>query len=136
MRKKILYSIFGILLIFLILSQEYKVGIMTSGRESPAGSMSPTINTGDLAIIRSPYGKIKPGMIVAYDAKDDYAENGVLTLHRVIRIEGERLITKGDSDVEDEWIVTTSDVKGIYLFKIPKLGYFLYFLREKIKTTL
>ena len=114
--KKVLWLIVGILLIFAVF--DCKVGVMMSERESPTGSMSPTINTGDLVIIISPWGKIKPGMIVAYDVKDDDAKNGVLTLHRVIRIEGERLITKGDSDVEDEWIVTASDVKGIYLLKI------------------
>ena len=116
--KKVLWLIVGILLIFAVF--DCKVGVMMSERESPTGSMSPTINTGDIVIYRSPHGEIKPGMIVAYDAKDDYAENGVLILHRVIRIEGERLITKGDSDVEDKWTVITSDVKGIYLFKISR----------------
>lgn len=127
MRKKVLWLILGISLVFLILSPVYDFG------PPIGGSMSPTINQGDLVIIRSPHGEIKPGMIIAYNVEGDYAEVGKLTLHRVIRIDGERLITKGDSDVEDEWIVTISDVKGIYFFKIPKLGYLLQFVQEKIK---
>jgi len=132
--KKVLWLIVGILLIFAVF--DCKVGVMMSERESPTGSMSPTINTGDLVITVSPHGEIKPGMIIAYNIESDYAKDGKLTLHRVIRIEGERIVTKGDSDVEDEWSIFISDVKGVYLFKIPKFGYFFSFLREKIKTTL
>jgi signal peptidase I len=127
-KKKVMAGIllgFAIFLWFFILSPEYNIGVVKGG------SMSPSINQGDLIIVKSPKGEIKPGMIIAYNVEGDFAENNELTLHRVVRIEGERLITKGDSDVEDDWLITISDVKGVYLFRIPYLGY-LFLLKEKL----
>ena len=130
MRNKVLLAILEVLCIYpaflgvFTLSPEYDIGV------GKGGSMFPTINQGDLIIIKSPREEIKAGMIVAYDVEGDFAENGELIIHRVIRIEGERLITKGDSDVEDDWLVTISDVKGVYLFRIPYLGY-LSLIKEK-----
>jgi signal peptidase len=116
---------FAAFLWFFISSPDYDMGVI-KGK-----SMSPTINHGDLVVIKSSQIKIKPGVIIAYNVEGDYAENGELTLHRIVRIEGERLITKGDSDVEDDWLVTISDVRGVYLFRIPYLGY-LVLIKEKL----
>jgi hypothetical protein len=87
--------------------------------------MSPTLNKRDLIIIKLFPKEIKLGMIVAYDVDEDFAQDGALTIHRVIKIEGSKIITKGDSDVVDKWDVFFSDIKGIYIFKIPFIGGFL-----------
>jgi len=81
-------------------------------------SMIPTLNTGDLIITKSLQGAVAPGMIIKYEYDKE------LVTHRVISVNGPNLVTKGDANDEpDPWQVSISDVKGVYLFKIPYLGY-------------
>ena len=84
--------------------------------------MAPTINMGDMVVTGPPNGpingEIRPRTVVTY--KHD---KGMVT-HRVLSIDGNTLITKGDAvEDPDPWSVTLSDVRDIYLFKIPHAGY-------------
>jgi len=91
--------------------------------------MEPAINTGDVVIAgpAGAIGGIKPGSIVTYESGQD-----VIT-HRVVSIDGDTLITKGDaSEDTDSRPVQLSQVKGSYLFKIPYIGYFTSFLRTRL----
>ena len=92
--------------------------------------MRPAINMGDL-IITGPMngpinGEIKPGTVVTYE----YRKENIT--HRVKSIDGQTLVTKGDAvEDPDPWVVTISDVRGVYLFKIPYLGYVTNFVQTK-----
>ncbi len=89
-------------------------------------SMKPAINMGDLIVTGPSNGEIKPGTIVTYQRAI-----GLVT-HRVLSVDGETLVTKGDAvEDPDQWSVTLSDVRGIYLFKIPCVGYVTYFVQTK-----
>jgi signal peptidase len=94
-------------------------------------SMKPTINMGDL-IITGPIkgllnGEVKPGTIVTYE------HNKELITHRLQSIDGEKLVTKGDAvEDPDPWSVTLSDVRGVYLFKIPYVGFATHFIQTKL----
>jgi len=94
-------------------------------------SMRPAINMGDL-IITSPLngsinGEVKPGAIVTYQRGKE------LITHRVQSIDGTALVTKGDAvEDPDSWSVTVSDLKGIYLFKIPFVGYLTSFVQTRL----
>jgi len=94
-------------------------------------SMKPAINMGDL-IITGPMnglinGEVKPGTIVTYETSKE------LVTHRVQAVDGEALVTKGDAvEDTDPWPVTLSDVRGIYLFKIPFVGFLTSFIQTKI----
>jgi len=80
-------------------------------------SMGPTLKSGDLLIIKSPEETIKPGTIIVYNVGDEKV------IHRVVEVNGETLKTKGDGNSWiDPWQVSISDVKGVYLFRIPYLG--------------
>ena len=93
-------------------------------------SMVPAINMGDL-IITGPMGglingEIKPGTVVTYE------RNKELVTHRVASISGKTLVTKGDAvEDPDPWQVTISDVRGVFLFKVPYVGYALRFVQTK-----
>ena len=93
-------------------------------------SMKPAINMGDL-IISGPVGgpvsnDIAPGTIVTYEYHDE------LITHRIEGIDGTTLITRGDAiDNPDPWQVTISDVRGVYLFKVPYVGYLTNFIQTK-----
>lgn len=48
-------------------------------------------------------------------------------------MDNEILVTKGDAAEDaDPWAVSVSDVKGVYLFKIPYVGYMTSFIRTKL----
>ena len=94
-------------------------------------SMKPAINMGDLIItgpLEGPInGEVKPGTIVTYEH-----EKKNIT-HRVQSMDGKTLVTKGDAAEDpDPWSVTLSDVSGVYLFKIPYVGYLTHFIHTKL----
>jgi len=93
-------------------------------------SMVPFLNMGDL-IITGPMdgpvsGEVKPGTIVTYEYRNE------LITHRVKAIDGTTLTTKGDATEDaDPWPVTLPDVRGIYLFKIPSVGFVTNFIQTR-----
>ena len=89
--------------------------------------MEPAINTGD-AVIVGPVipGSIKPGDIITYKLGNN------LITHRVLSINGNTLITKGDANEDpDPNPVLLSQVKSRYLFRIPYTGYLTGFVRTR-----
>lgn len=92
-----------------------------------SGSMSPTFNVGDVIITRPAGNKIEPGMILMYQHGSDTIS------HRVLSVSGDTLVMKGDAlEHPDPWQVSISSVKGLYLFKIPYIGYVMSFIRTKL----
>jgi len=112
-------------LAFLYFSPGYDLRLVRSE------SMRPAVNMGDLIItgpVNGPInGEVKPGMIVTYEYKKE------LITHRVGSIDGETLVTKGDAvEGPDPWPVEISNVRGIYLFKVPYVGYMTSFVQTKL----
>jgi signal peptidase len=95
-----------------------------------SGSMVPYLNVGDM-IVTGPMngpvnGEIETGTVVTYEYQ------GELITHRVKEIEGAHLTTQGDAvEDPDPWDVTLSDVRGVFLFKIPSIGYVTSFIQTK-----
>lgn len=90
-------------------------------------SMRPAINMGDL-VISGPVSTagINPGDIVTYELGEN------LVTHRVLSVEGVVLVTKGDDNEDsDPRPVQSSQVRGVYLFKIPFVGYLAAFVQGK-----
>jgi signal peptidase len=110
---------------FLYFSPDYHMYIVRSE------SMKPTINMGDMIVtgpLDGPFGgEIEPGAIVSYQTGKD------LITHRVFSFDGKTLVTKGDAvEKPDPQPVGTSQIRGLYLFKIPKLGYLSAFIHTKL----
>ena len=97
-----------------------------------SGSMTPAINVGAVIITRPASGagvdgNIKPGAIVMY------MHDSELITHRIVSVNGSTLVMKGDAlEHPDPWPVGVSSVQGVYLFKIPYIGYVMNFLRTKL----
>lgn len=94
-------------------------------------SMRPTINMGDLIITGPPNGllngEVGTGTIITYDYKNE------LVTHRIQSVEGQTLVTKGDAvEDPDPWTVSLSDIRGVYLFKVPYVGYITSFVQSKL----
>jgi len=109
-------------LAFVFFSPDYSLYVVRSG------SMAPAVNVGDV-VIAGPVsaGGIKPGVIVTYEIGKN------LITHRVLSIDGNTLITKGDANNDpDPQPVRFSQVKSLYLFKIPYVGYVSGFVRTRL----
>ena len=86
-----------------------------------SGSMEPVLKPGDLVIVRKAcLDSIGVGDIVAYRSP----ENGVVVVHRVVAVDGDALVTKGDANSEpDPFRVTGDMVLGKVVARVPLLGY-------------
>ncbi len=117
----IILGLIVVALAFVFFSPDYALYFVRSE------SMKPAINMGDVVIAGPAGGGIKPGDIVTYEL----AKN--LITHRVLSIEGNTLITKGDaSEDPDPSPVQFSQVKSRYLLKIPYVGYLSGFVRTRL----
>ncbi|MCX8184845.1 MAG: signal peptidase I [Sulfolobales archaeon] len=94
-------------------------------------SMEPTLQPGDLVVIvkRVSLGEISIGDVIVYQ------RGRTLIIHRVIRIEGNTLIAKGDNNwlpdppVSPQMIIgKVLEVRG-KIVKIPLVGYLTLFIR-------
>ena len=109
-------------LAFVFFSPDYSLYIVRSG------SMAPAINTVDAVIVGPAVtGSIKPGDIITY------AIGKTLITHRVLSVDGNTLITKGDANkAPDPSPVLLSQVQSRYLFRIPYVGYAAGFVRTRL----
>lgn len=82
------------------------------------GSMTPTIQAGDLIVVTRPPQQVQPGMILTLEV-----DHAVVT-HRVVQVNADgSFITKGDAnDVRDDFSGNTVRIVGQYQFRIPLLG--------------
>ena len=111
--------------VFVYFSPHYDICLVRSE------SMKPAINMGDMVItgpLDGPLsGEVEPGTIVTYQRGEE------LVTHRVLSIDGDTLVTKGDAvEDPDARSVNLSDVRGVYLFKIPYIGYVSSFVQTKV----
>jgi signal peptidase len=96
-----------------------------------SGSMEPKIHVGD-TIITMPFKGTSAGTLNIGDVIS-FQDGKALTSHRIISINGDSIITKGDANEDaDPRPVGIAQVKGIYLFKIPYIGYVSYFIHTKL----
>jgi len=106
---------------FLFLSPDYSIYLVKSD------SMKPAISAGDMIITGPVNGQVSTGEIVTYERGNE------LVTHRVLSIDGDKLVTKGDAvEDPDPWPVTLSDVKGSYLFRLPYIGYLSNFITTRL----
>ncbi len=136
--RKEIRDTFKYILIGLILAAGLNYGLgYVLGADKPvmavvSGSMEPTLNIGDLVIIKKVNpDKIEVGNIVVY--YDPY--KNIRVVHRVVKIDnidGKRyFITKGDNnltnplpdqDVGIAPLLVGKEIRGKVILKIPKLG--------------
>lgn len=131
--KKIVFGIFialAILYIFIVVSPKIFPGFYPFGIKTAivlTGSMSPEIEINDFVVIKQP-GEIAVGDIVAY--KDDSVSEEVL--HRVIKIDGDEVITKGDANNTNDKPISKAQITGVYVGKIEHLGEIISFINQPV----
>jgi signal peptidase I len=143
MMRKFISILFNVSVSFVILISLLYIISTTQTRSNPthipsvlgltpltvvSGSMSPSIETGDMVIIMKGNKNIKPGDIITYRLGD------VLVTHRVKNISNinaaEVFVTQGDANsIVDFKTVERRNILGKYVFKIPMGGYIKASLR-------
>jgi signal peptidase I len=133
--SRLIKEIGELILAFLLAFITYRVLAFTLATPIPivsvtSNSMIPTLHPGDFVIVISP-NEIKKGDIIIYEARCAALPREDI-IHRVIKINGTTLITKGDNNrtnpVPDPCPVSIDQVKGKVLIAVPLLGYPRLFL--------
>lgn len=83
--------------------------------EVATGSMSSTIEVGDVVVVKITK-EVEKNEIIVY--KD---ENNFVT-HRLIEKDGEKLVAKGDANNSEDKPITQEQILGKVIYIIPKLG--------------
>jgi len=109
--------------VFISLHPDYNLRVVLSE------SMTPTLKLGDMVLTGPPDSPIAPeiesGAIITYKLGKE------MVTHRVVAVEGDNLVTRGDAAEEaDPWPVTMEDVDGVHIFTIPKIGWIISFARS------
>ena len=95
-----------------------QVLLRTLNSESPtltviSQSMYPALNRGDLILVKEvTLEEIQGGTVVVFRHK------GGLAVHRVVKIEGETITTKGDANPKEDNPITYDDIVG----RVPTIG--------------
>lgn len=124
----LIFLIFLMLMIFIWQKKVGKVPYLFSYTSfiATGNSMNPTINSGDLIIVKKT-NHYELNDIIAF--QND--ENMIIT-HRIHEISNELYITKGDNNhFIDGYQVKQNDVYGKVVGKINNIGYLLVFIRHK-----
>ncbi|HHT15492.1 MAG: signal peptidase I [Christensenellales bacterium] len=88
-----------------------------------SGSMEPALKVGDLIVIRK-QDYYQAGDIITF------REGNTMVTHRLIDIQGEQLITKGDANnTPDSSPVSLQQVEGCLALRIPMVGRLLLYLK-------
>lgn len=127
MKKAIAFFMLGLVVAFaavigfVTLSPNYDAQVVRSE------SMKPTLQMGDVVIIGPVGEKVMPGKIISF------RRDGELITHRVVSVEGGDIQTQGDAlEGPDPFQVSISDVEGVFLFKVPYMGFLTAFLRTPL----
>ena len=87
-----------------------------------SGSMQPSIMAGDLLVIHEQEDYEKRDIVT-------YRSNGRLITHRIIEIDTEQALMRGDANNVTDDPVPLEDIEGKVLFRIPMAGNFILFLK-------
>ena len=90
-----------------------------------SGSMEPELQVNDMIIVtaKDSYGV---GDVVVYQSY------GTLIVHRIISIDGEAVITRGDANQTPDPAIKLSDIKGEVVASVPYVGLILSFIRSPL----
>ena len=90
-----------------------------------SGSMEDALQVNDLIVVKSADAYAVDDVVVYQSGSD-------LIVHRIISIDGDSVVTKGDANNTADDPISLSSIKGLVVFRIPFLG----LLVQLLQTTL
>lgn len=94
-----------------------------------SGSMEPTFSTGDLIVVKEQKDYAVDDIVV-------YQEANILVVHRIVDINEDEVITKGDANNAEDAPIQAASIKGKVLVAIPGVGTVVNFVKSPIGTIL
>lgn len=116
--------------VFIVISPRIFAGFYPFGIKTAivlTGSMEPEIEINDFVIMKKP-DNFTVGDIVSY--REDSVRDEVL--HRIIKIDGDKIITKGDANNTNDEPIEKSQITGVYIGKIGGFGKIISFITRPI----
>lgn len=95
--------------------------------EVVSGSMEPTIKVGDLIVIDTDCDEYHEGDIITF--RD---VNGAFVTHRIIKLDVDEMITKGDANDSEDDPLNPVYIVGRYVTRIPNAGRIMASLKNPL----
>lgn len=92
-----------------------------------SGSMEPELSVGDLLIVAR-QDNYDVGDIVVYQ------DGRMAVTHRIVSIDVNKVITRGDANNTEDRPITMDQIKGKIVFSIPVLGYVINIVKTPLGT--
>ena len=90
-----------------------------------SGSMEPTLSVNDLVIVHEQSDYAVDDIVV-------YQDENMLVIHKIVSVNGDEIITKGDANNVEDAPISASDIKGKAVFHIPFVGALIRFLKTPV----
>lgn len=94
-----------------------------------SGSMEPELSVDDLLIVK-PADTYEVGDVVVYQTQR------TAIVHRIVSINGEEIITRGDANSGDDEPITLANIKGKVVCAIPFVGLIVNLIKTPVGTIL
>lgn len=94
-----------------------------------SGSMEPELSVDDLLIV-TPLDTYEVGDVVVYQTQR------TAVVHRIVAINGDKIITRGDANNTDDDPITKENIKGKVIFAIPFIGLIVNLIKTPFGTIL
>lgn len=88
-----------------------------------SGSMEPELSVNDLILVKEADSYQVKDVIVFWDGSS-------LVVHRIIKIDGDTVITQGDANNTPDAPISTRDIKGVVFADIPSVGVVVDFIKS------
>ncbi len=95
--------------------------------EVVSGSMEPTIKVGEIIVIDTDAKEYNKGDIVTF-----YDTNGSFVTHRIVKIDEDQMVTKGDNNKSKDEPIDTKNIVGKYVYKFSHLSMIISFFKNPI----
>lgn len=92
-----------------------------------SGSMEPELSTGDLLIIAERDSYDVDDVVVFQDGR-------MAVVHRIVSIDGDSVVTRGDANNVDDAPISREQIKGIVVLAIPYAGFVVNMIKTPIGT--
>ena len=111
----LLFNIFSILNLSFFGFRMYRIG---------SGSMSPYLKINDIIISKKSNNYLE-GDVITF-----YAKDGSVVTHRIVTIDNNKIITKGDANNTVDSSIQKENIIGKVIFSIKGVGFIFYLLSK------
>ena len=94
-----------------------------------SGSMEPALSVGDMIVVVPQESYAEKDVVVFQTGRS-------AVVHRIISIEGEEIITRGDANNSEDEPISLSHIKGKVIIVVPFVGYLVNLIKTPIGTVL